>query len=243
MMATSTAEVEHQSRTVQALRWVVPAVVIILVGAAFWLRLPVDTWLASARAAVLQLGGAGVAVFTVAYAIAIVLFAPAAPLTLAAGALYGAWGLPIALAGAMIGAVVSFAIARSLLRAHCAFLCSRYQLSASIDRAVAGLGWRAVLLMRLTPMIPFAWENYAFGMTGIRFRDYWVATLIGMLPATLIKVWLGSAGASTLAGQSWPMIVLTFAGVLAMAGLVWVVVRRLRDRQLDPVHPAPASSS
>jgi uncharacterized membrane protein YdjX (TVP38/TMEM64 family) len=231
-MTASIAEGEHRSRTAQALRWVLPAVEIIVVGAAFWLRLPFDTWLASARAAVLQLGGAGVAVFIVGYAIAILLFAPAAPLTLAAGALYGLWGIPIALVGAMAGAIVSFAIARTLLRTHCAFLCSRHHLSASIDRAVAGLGWRAVLLMRLAPMVPFAWENYAFGMTGIGFRDYWIATLIGMLPATVIKVWLGSAGASTLAGQSWPVIVLAAVGALAVGVLVAVVVHRLRRGQL-----------
>lgn len=227
-MAAAAVAGATPSRTKRALRWIVPSVLIMLVGAAVWLRLPVDAWLTSARAALLQLGGAGVVLFVAGYAIGVLLFAPAAPLTLAAGALYGLWGIPVSLAGAMVGAVVSFAIARSVLRTHCAFLCGGHRLAASIDRSVARLGWRAVLLLRLTPMVPFSWENYAFGMTGIGFRDYWIATLIGMLPATVVKVWLGSAGASTLTGQPWPLTALTFAGVFALALLVAAIVHRLR---------------
>ena len=222
------ADGEHRSRTWQRLRWVVPALVVITIGAAIWLRLPVDVWLGGVRATVLQWGGAGVVLFILTYVIAVMLFAPAAPFTLAAGALYGLWGIPVSLAGAMAGAILSFAVARSFLRTHCALLCGRHQLTASIDRAVAGLGWRAVLLMRLAPMVPFSWENYAFGMTGIRFRDYWIATLVGMLPATLIKVWLGKAGTS-LAGQTWPVLGLTIGGVLAMTGLLAILVHRLRQ--------------
>jgi uncharacterized membrane protein YdjX (TVP38/TMEM64 family) len=234
-MAVAAQSGEHRSRTARALRWVLAALVIMVVGAALWLRLPVDAWLAAAGAVLLGLGGLGVVLFIVVYAMAVLLFAPAAPMTLAAGALYGLWGVPISLAGAMAGAIVAFAIARRWLRGHCAFLCSGHRLSASLDQTVAQLGWRAVLLMRLAPMVPFSWANYAFGMTGIGLRGYWMATLFGMLPATVVKVWLGHAGASALAGPSWPVVALTLAGVVALAALMAVVVRRLRlARATDP---------
>ena len=46
-----------------------------------------------------------------------------------------------------------------------------------------------VLLLRLTPVIPFFLAlNLGLGLTRLRLRDYWWATQIGMLPATMVVV-------------------------------------------------------
>jgi uncharacterized membrane protein YdjX (TVP38/TMEM64 family) len=66
-------------------------------------------------------------------------------------------------------------------------------LGAAIDRAVERRGFKIVLLTRLSPVFPFNFLNYAYGVTPVSFRDYLLASWIGMLPGTLLYVYLGSA--------------------------------------------------
>jgi uncharacterized membrane protein YdjX (TVP38/TMEM64 family) len=49
------------------------------------------------------------------------------------------------------------------------------------------------LLTRLSPAFPFNVLNYLFSVTSVRFRDYFVASWIGMLPGTLMYVYFGTA--------------------------------------------------
>jgi uncharacterized membrane protein YdjX (TVP38/TMEM64 family) len=49
-----------------------------------------------------------------------------------------------------------------------------------------------VLLTRLSPVFPFNLLNYAYGLTRVRFVDYVLGSLIGMLPGTVMYVYLGS---------------------------------------------------
>ena len=62
-----------------------------------------------------------------------------------------------------------------------------------IDRGFHDHGAYYVLLLRLTPMIPFWALNLGLGLTRLRLCDYWWATQLGMLPATMVVV---NAGAS-----------------------------------------------
>ena len=47
-------------------------------------------------------------------------------------------------------------------------------------------------LLRLSPVVPFNVLNYAFGVTRVSLRDYVLASWIGMMPGTLMYVYLGS---------------------------------------------------
>ena len=69
----------------------------------------------------------------------------------------------------------------------------------AIDEAVAREGWKIVALLRLSPVVPFNLLNYAFGLTRVSLRDYVIASWIGMMPGTLMYVYLGSV-AGDLAG-------------------------------------------
>ena len=64
--------------------------------------------------------------------------------------------------------------------------------AAAIDRAIEKNGFKAVVLLRLQPVLPFNILNYALGLTSIRLRDYMLASWIGMFPATVLYVYLGS---------------------------------------------------
>ena len=221
----------------QSLRWVLVAVATIVAGIAVWEYVPLSPTLQAGRAFVQAQGAKGVLIFVVGYAVAVVLFAPATPLTIAAGALWGLWGAPIALAGGAAGAMMSFGLSRTALRRHCAELCAQHPVTLQLDEVVARLGWKAVLLVRLAPEIPFAAQNYALGMTGVRLQDFALAGLAGMVPATIVKAWIGAAG--NVLAWNLPTLVLAVVGTIATGGLMYVVVRQVRQGLRDPNHLSP----
>ena len=47
-----------------------------------------------------------------------------------------------------------------------------------------------MFLLRLSPVFPFSFMNYAIGITRISFRDYLLAS-VGMLPGTILYVYYG----------------------------------------------------
>ena len=103
----------------------------------------------------------------------------------------------------------------------------------AIDDAVAKEGWKIVGLTRLSPVFPFTLLNYAFGLTRVSFRDYLLASWIGMIPGTILYVYVGSVGrAVTEAGErSTAQWVLFAVGLLATL-LVTVVITRSAKRAL-----------
>ena len=91
-----------------------------------------------------------------------------------------------------------------------------------------------MLLLRLSPAIPFSVLNYALGLTRVRFADY-LAGAIGMLPGTLLYVYSGkligdvaalAGGASAPKGPAyWTLIAV---GLLATLLVTWLVTRTAR---------------
>ena len=62
----------------------------------------------------------------------------------------------------------------------------------ALDRATHHDGFLIVLLVRLSPLFPFNLTNYGLGITAARFRDYLLASWIGMLPGTVLYVYIGT---------------------------------------------------
>jgi uncharacterized membrane protein YdjX (TVP38/TMEM64 family) len=177
--------------------------------------------------------------FIAGYALATVLLAPASVLTLAAGAVFGlAHGIAYVFVGAMAGAAAAFLVARHFARGAVERRLAGSPRVAAIDRAVARDGRRIVLLLRLTPVVPFNFLNYALGLSRVGFGDYIVASL-GILPGTIVYVYYGtlirsvaelSAGAPSERG--WPYYALLGVGLVATV-VVTAVITRLARRALD----------
>lgn len=141
----------------------------------------------------LSLGPAAPLAFATVYALAVVALVPASVLTLAAGAIFGvAKGVVIVFVAATVGACLAFLLARSVARTAAARWMAGKPRFAAVDRAVASQGRRIVLLLRLSPVVPFGLLNYALGLTRVRFTDYAIGC-IGMLPGTVLYVYTGSA--------------------------------------------------
>jgi uncharacterized membrane protein YdjX (TVP38/TMEM64 family) len=139
------------------------------------------------------MGAAGGAIYAVVYILGTALFFPGLPLTLGAGFLYGAIiGTLVVSPASVAGATLAFLIARYVARDWVTRRLKKYPQAAAIDRAIEKNGFKAVVLLRLQPVLPFNILNYALGLTSIRLRDYMLASWIGMFPATVLYVYLGS---------------------------------------------------
>lgn len=139
-----------------------------------------------------SLGYIGGIAFIAIYILATVAFLPASILTLGAGAVFGVvWGSLYVFVGSTLGAIAAFLIGRYLARDWISNKIAGNQKFAAIDQAVAHSGFKIVLLTRLSPLFPFNLLNYAFGITGVGLKDYAIAS-IGMLPATVMYVYIGS---------------------------------------------------
>lgn len=177
-------------------------------------------------------GTAGlVMVFAVQTAIAASGVLPASVLGIAAGALFGvAGGFAAAAGGTMAGAVLAFALARSLLRPWIAHFVGSRPALAQFDRALGRDGWRLVCLVRISPVMPFAVTSYALGLSAVGFRAYALGTLAS-LPALAAYVVAGSvAGFGALHLQAgaaaWAGLALGAAATLALAWYLARLVRR-----------------
>jgi uncharacterized membrane protein YdjX (TVP38/TMEM64 family) len=187
----------------------------------------------------------GTLLFGLAYIPAAVLFVPASVLTLGAGFVFGvAGGTLIASLGSTAGASAAFMVARTVGHDWVAGRIAGYPALDAIGRAVESDAFKVVLLTRLSPLFPFNLLNYAFGLSSIPFKTYVVASWIGMLPGTLMYVYLGSAArslAALLSGElrRTPGQLAMFAvGLVATVAVTTIVTRGAR-RALSAIVTSP----
>lgn len=164
---------------------------------------------------------------------------PAEVIPMANGVLFGpVLGVALTWIGAMLGAALSFALARWLGRDF-----ARLVLSEARLRRVLALSPHpgTLLYVRLVPLISFNLVNYAAGLLGVSWWTFLWTTALGILPLTVAMVLLGSAMLRAPVWL-WPVIA---AALL----LLWFAVARRRravktdgpDAPAGPRKDAPAS--
>ncbi len=182
------------------------------------------------------LGFWGPVAFIVGYAVATVAFVPGSILTLTAGAIFGVpKGTVFVFIAAVLGSAAAFLVARYLARGVIEQRIAGNKKFAAIDRAIAGQGFKIVLMLRLSPAFPFTLLNYGLGLTRVRFVDY-LAASIGMLPGTLLYVYYGglvgevaqlAGGASIEKGAGYYTVLgLGLVATIVVTTLVTRVARR-----------------
>jgi uncharacterized membrane protein YdjX (TVP38/TMEM64 family) len=165
--------------------------------------LPVQQWLTHFNYWVGQMGLAGIFIFIGVYAVATVLLAPGAILTIGAGFAFGLWkGFLAVSAGSTLGAALAFLVARFIARDKVAAIAERNDKFRNIDNAIGKQGAKLVFLLRLSPVIPFNLSNYLYGLTGVRFLPYVLTSWIGMMPGTFLYVYIGTAGKAAVSAAA-----------------------------------------
>lgn len=214
----------------QWLRWALLSVVVLGVISAY-VFLPLKDWLSAIAIELRALGALGFVVFVGTYVGASLLLLPAALLSIGAGFAWGALGgFAVAVPCATLAASAAFGISRhGFSGAVRTWLLKRPRLHA-VERTVNERGPSLVLLLRLSPVLPFPVLNYLFGLTRIRYRAFGLATFFGMMPITLMWTYVGSIGA-TLGGLDGPgssevgtlkIIVGVVGGLITVGVTLWV---------------------
>lgn len=177
-------------------------------------------------------GIAAPVLFVVLYVVASILVFPGAVLTAAGGLIFGTWwGTLLSVIGASLGAAAAFEIGRWLGRDQVERISG--ERISRFDDWLGRRGFSAVLYVRLIPVFPYNLINYAAGVTGVRRRDYLVATAVGIVPGTFAYAALGGNLSDPTSPEFIAAVVLVV--VLAVGGPL--VNRALRRRGYGA--PAP----
>ncbi len=153
---------------------------------------------------------------------------PAEIITFANGMVYGPfWGTVVTWIGAMLGAVVAFAFARKLGRPFVRSVVPEPQWRR-IDDWTVRQGWQPLFAARFLPIISFNLVNYAAGLTPIGWITFLWTTGLGILPVTVLMVFLGHS----MTELRWVHWVGVAAAGLVLWGLLYLLGRR-RARRAD----------
>jgi uncharacterized membrane protein YdjX (TVP38/TMEM64 family) len=182
-------------------------------------------WIGDVVSHLSTLGPWGAVLFVALYIVASVTMAPAFVLTFAAGAVWGLWrGSILVYVGAVLGASAVYFLAGRLVRSRVIAWLDREPRLAAVRRAVTEQGVWMMFLLRLSPLVPFVQLNYALVLSGVRYRDYLIAT-IGMWPTIIMYVYYGKVAGdvAALAAGVGPQHGAEYY-VLVIVGLVATVV-------------------
>lgn len=186
-------------------------------------------------------GAFGAGVFVLIYIAACVALLPGSILTLGAGAVWGVvWGTLVVSIASVSGATAAFLIARYAARDWAKGLIAGDPRFAAMDRALEREGLRLVFLIRLSPAFPFNLLNYAFGLSPVRLRDHLLGSWAGMLPGTVMYVYLGALAGDAAAGGAaagGPPLWFKALGLAVTVGVVLYVVRLARNALNQELSP------
>ena len=216
--------------------------------------LPTSRWALLLVEWVRATGAKGAIVYALAYVAATLLFLPGSILTAGAGFAYGPlWGVLLVSPVSVLASTLAFVVSRYVARTLISRRMEGHPRFAAIDAAIGESGFKIVLLLRLSPILPFNLLNYALGVTRVRLRDYVMASWLGMLPGTFLYVYLGSLvtnASQLLSGNRpsagiWSQVL--YWGGLAATGFVTVLITRIArnalSRALERSSPAVAGAT
>jgi uncharacterized membrane protein YdjX (TVP38/TMEM64 family) len=216
---------QHAKPISLAVMVVIMLVIVALAPVTEWLTLGI-TWIQTHRALAWV-------VYIATYIVATVFVVPASILTLAAGFIFGLpLGVVLVSIGSVLGASAAFLVGRFFVREWVTKRIAGLPRFRALDQATRHEGFVIVLLTRLSPLFPFNLINYGLALTSVRFRDYFLASWIGMLPVTILYVYIGSVAKDltelTIGGAQGGMAgrVLLFVGLAATVVLTILITRK-----------------
>ncbi|MEX0703258.1 MAG: TVP38/TMEM64 family protein [Planctomycetales bacterium] len=169
----------------------------------------------------------GAAIYVATFVLVTVCCLPTWPMPFVAGAAFGPWrGALLASGSCVLAAAICFAIARGVGRTSLRSSLEASPRMRALEHTVQRADWKIVAAVRVSHFLPFGMQNYAFGLTRIRFSTFVITTWAVTLPGIFLQAYLGHLGfASVEAWQErsaadWQTWGLRFAGLAAIAAAV-----------------------
>lgn len=184
---------------------------------------------------VVQFGPLGPVYFFCVYMLAECIAVPATPLSLMSGFLFGLpLGLALVLCAGTCAACIAFTLSRTLLRPQISKMAGNSKIFRNINLAVEREGFKIILLLRISPLVPFSLASYFFGLSNVSVRNFISATVLGFLPGTFAFVYLattarGYLGHTSAVGSSWYGFAAAFLFTICMLK----VASRFAQRAID----------
>lgn len=186
----------------------------------------------------------GAVIVGAAYAAATVLMIPGSIVTLMIGAIYGPWlGTALVSPASVLGATLAFLLGRNVFRASIEKKMEGSPKFTALQVAMEKEGFKILTLVRLSPIFPYTLVNYAFGLTRVKLSHYVLGSFLGMLPGTLMYVYLGAAVGDITklkeegVQQEGALGDVFFWGGLAATVVVTIFVTRAAKRALAEAAP------
>jgi len=177
------------------------------------------------------------------YIVTVALSLPGATiLTLAAGAIFGAWaGTAVVNVGATVGATLAFLVARFLLQDWV-----ERKFGDKIKPFNEGFSKNAInylLFLRLVPVFPFFLINLVSGITRIRLSTYFFGTMFGIMPGSFVYANAGAnlAAIDKLGDIASPGVLGSFA-LLGVFALIPTIYKRFKGKKNLPPGVADAEA-
>jgi uncharacterized membrane protein YdjX (TVP38/TMEM64 family) len=175
----------------------------------------------------------GPIVLIVLYAAGCVFAVPASLFVIAAGVIWG-WklGAVYAITGGMLGAIASYYVGGFLGEG----LLEKFGSAGhAVRRQVENAGFTSMLIVRLIPGPPFAVWNYAAGIARMRFRDYFWATLLGVIPSHIVFTYCADSlvNGTMTQGDAFRRFAIVCALLLTLIAIPLVIKKRMAGRGIE----------
>ncbi len=215
------------------------AVLLVLLIALAALTWKLSTWLTpqQLQQALQQTGGWAPVLYIGLFILLPAFFFPVAVLALAGGLLFGLWwGSVYTFIGAVLNCALMFLLARYVGRSQVQRLVEQKlspQWQRRLQMADGKEGFLLLIILRLIPAVPYNLINYTFGLTGISFSSYLLASAIGIIPGTFAFINIGDKTLEAGSPSFWIAI-----GLLVLL----LVVTGLLGKKLFPGQKNATSS-
>lgn len=140
---------------------------------------------------------------------------PDSILAIAGGMCFGmVGGFIYTMIGAILGGSLSFFLAKNL--GHKVFNKFIKTDVSKLENAIKNRGFMLVFLLRLIPLFPFDIISYAAGFSGVKFKDFAFATILGIIPGIFVFINIGDK-ATELGSSSFYLSIALLVGLFVMS--------------------------
>ena len=152
----------------------------------------------------------------------VLIFLPSLGLTVIAGVLFGpVYGTIYVAVGGAGSTIVGFYFAKWLGRDIVERLAKNRKIFFAVEEWMNAEGKKTVLAMRLFNL-PWDIVSYWAGITGVPFRDFYIASLLPLVPMSFIYVYFGSS----IFSPSSPGFIISLSIILSLGAIPYVIKRR-----------------